>query len=208
MVALAVAETGIELTPNTRRKKVGAARVTVTGLPRTLPERTKAHGSEVLYIAGANDDVCAFAAGFDDEIATIQALAESSSSPVRVRLHPDHDRDRYRAALGASVRLTEGRSIPLADDLGAARVVTGKSSTALLESAVAGWPVVILNLGSTPDLTGFGAAGLPLVEERSGIAAAVAGASPTLHVAAALAWPRGTEAIRRVVARVVSVAGL
>lgn len=182
------------------------ARVTVTGLPRALPQRT-GDGAEVLYIAGANDDVCAFAAGFADEIVSIRAIADSTSSPVRVRLHPTHDRARYRAALGPEVRLSEGGRIPLADDLASARVVTGKSSTALVESAAGGWPVVVVNLGPTPDLTGFGDAGLDLIEDARELTQALEGAQPAVSAAASLAWPRDQDAIARTVDRIEDVVG-
>ena len=51
MVALAVAETGIELTPNTRRKKVGAARVTVTVTVSVLLKPTATPSPEMSFLA-------------------------------------------------------------------------------------------------------------------------------------------------------------
>jgi len=182
-----------------------AKSVSVTGLPRQLSSND-GRGNDVLFIAGANDDVCAFASNFHEEVLTIRAVARATVRQVRVRLHPTHCVARYRTYLGPEFVLSHPSQRRLEDDLATARVVVGKSSTALLEAAAAGWPVVVVNLGPTPDLTGFGDAGLLLIEETDGLVAALASVSPAESAAAALAWPRGSDAIARTVDHVAAVA--
>ena len=182
-----------------------AGSISVTGLPRQL-SRNGEGGDEVLFIAGSNDDLCAFASDFYEEVLTIRAVARATARRVRVRLHPTHHLSRYRAYLGPEFVLSHPSQRRLEDDLATARVAVGKSSTALLEAAAAGWPVVVVNLGPTPDLTGFGDAGLLLIEQADGLLAALASASPAESAAASLAWPRGSEAIARTVDHVAAVA--
>lgn len=168
--------------------------VHVTGFPRETPANGGSGGG-VLFVAGANDDVCAFASSFSEEIVAIRAVARATRRRVRVRLHPTHRLERYRAVLGMEVDLSHPASRSLAEDLATAHVVVGKSSTALVEASIGGWPAVIINLGPTPDLTGFGDAGLPVIEAAEGLTGAIEGAATDGRAAVSLASPRGQRSI-------------
>src|SRR5206468_6160526 len=109
------------------------------------------------------DDLLAFAYGLEEELDTIRAVRDAlpSAAPMVVRLHPNHDPARYRAALPLGIELTSGREQPLASDLERSRLVVGKASTALIEAAASGVPSLALNFGPTPDIWGMSQCGLP-----------------------------------------------
>lgn len=162
--------------------------IAVTGLPRPVGPTASGQPVGYLYIAGANTDVLSFTTSLHEELATIRAVRASISEriPLTVRLHPAHDTKTYSEHLPSDVRLSLPAHRSLGQDLAGASAVIGKSSTALVEAAAAGLPVLVVNLGPTPDLTGLAAAGLPYVDSADGLLpgleriAAHAGGAPDL----------------------------
>lgn len=176
-------------------------RVEVSGLPREVGPVARSAQGHVLFAAGANDDVCAFAAGFDEEIATIRALRDCVAADRRivVRLHPGHDSTRYRSVLPSSVDIVTGRTRTVLADLHGASLVVARSSTVLVEALAAGQRVLIANLGAAPDLTGLSAAGVPYAASEAELGVMVERAMHEAPPENAFASPTGIEAGRRIV---------
>jgi len=82
-------------------------------------------------------------------IALLDAAAESTGLPLRIRLHPLEDRS-YFAGFGPHVKFSE-RGVSLAQDLAGASLVASFGSTAMLEAMLAQRPVLqLLPPGITP----------------------------------------------------------
>ena len=178
------------------------ASIAMAGLPRRLPMGQHRVDGHVLFVAGSNPDVCAFAADTHEELWTIGRVAAALAPSRRlvVRLHPSHDPALFRRELDVPLSLPARRT--LSADLDGCALVIGKSSTALVEAAAAGWPVLLVDFGPAGDLTGLGQAGLPCVDDpaalREAITAAI-GAGPVST--SAIVSASAQEAVRNTIDR-------
>ncbi|HMV56415.1 MAG TPA: hypothetical protein PKD38_04385 [Nitrospira sp.] len=127
---------------------------------KRLPERS-ANGNvkRVMYVTGGNALVCPYLMTNEEEYYTLDVLAAClpPGAELLVRAHPRHDAEDFRRRLAnrPRVRILAASDTSLEDCLANSDCIVGKASTVLLEAAQAGRQVLLVNLGGTPDFTGF-----------------------------------------------------
>lgn len=113
----------------------------------------------IVYVTGGNAMVCPYLMTTEEEYHTLQVLAASlpEGAELLVRAHPRHDVEDFRRCLAdcPHVRVLAAADMSLEKCLADSSCIVGKASTVLLEAAQAGRRVLLINLGGTPDFTGF-----------------------------------------------------
>lgn len=125
-------------------------------LPEGLPDWDV---KRIVYVTGGNAMVCPYLMTTEEEYHTLQVLAASlpEGAELLVRAHPRHDVEDFRRRLAdwPHVRVLAAADMSLEKCLADSSCIVGKASTVLLEAAQAGRRVLLINLGGTPDFTGF-----------------------------------------------------
>jgi hypothetical protein len=125
-------------------------------LPKGLPNQGV---KWIVYVTGGNALVCPYLMTSEEEYHTLKVLAAClpEGAKLLVRAHPRHDVEDFRRHLAnwPHVRVLAAADMSLEECLVDASCIVGKASTVLLEAAQAGRRVLLLNLGGTPDFTGF-----------------------------------------------------
>lgn len=129
----------------------------------------------IVYVTGGNAMVCPYLMTTEEEYHTLQVLAASlpEGAELLVRTHPRHDVDDFRRCLAdwPHVRVLAAADISLEKLLADSSCIVGKASTVLLEATQAGRRVLLINLGGTPDFTGFseGVESLPCATDAASL---------------------------------------
>lgn len=125
-------------------------------LPAGVPDRDV---KRIVYVTGGNALVCPYLMTTEEECHTLQVLAAClpEGAELLVRAHPRHDVEDFRRILAdwPHVCVLGAADMSLDECLADASCIIGKASTVLLEAAQAGRRVLLINLGATPDFTGF-----------------------------------------------------
>lgn len=125
-------------------------------LPEGLPDGDV---KRIVYVTGGNAMVCPYLMTTEEEHHTLQVLAASlpEGAELLVRAHPRHDVEDFRRCLAdcPHVRVLAAADMSLEKCLSDSSCIVGKASTVLLEAAQAGRRVLLINLGGSPDFTGF-----------------------------------------------------
>lgn len=125
-------------------------------LPEGLPDRDV---KRIVYVTGGNALVCPYLMTSEEEYYTLEVLAAClpEGAELLVRAHPRHDVEDFRRHMAdwPYVRVLAAADMSLEECLAEASCIIGKASTVLLEAAQAGRRVLLINLGGTPDFTGF-----------------------------------------------------
>lgn len=157
---------------------IPAQRLRMMGFNRAkqLPEGShKRSGKRIVYVTGGNALVCPYLMTNEEEYHTLQVLAGClpEEAELLVRAHPRHDVEDFRRRLAGkpNVRVLAAGEMSLEECLADSNCIVGKASTVLLEAAQAGRRVLLINLGGTPDFTGFsdGPAPLPYATDAAGL---------------------------------------
>lgn len=127
---------------------------------KRLPEGLFDQGvKRIVYVTGGNALVCPYLMTTEEEYHTLQVLAAClpEGAELLVRAHPRHDVEDFRRRLAdwPHVRVLAAADMSLEKCLADSSCIVGKASTVLLEAAQAGRRVLLINLGGTPDFTGF-----------------------------------------------------
>ncbi len=141
---------------------ISAQRLRMMGFNRAkrLPEGLPDLGvKRIVYVTGGNALVCPYLMTAEEEFHTLQVLAASlpEGAELLVRAHPRHDVEDFQRRLAdwPHVRVMAAADMSLEKCLADANCIVGKASTVLLEAVQAGRRVLLVNLGGTPDFTGF-----------------------------------------------------
>lgn len=115
--------------------------------------------SDLLYIAGANTQVCPYLMTEEEEFYSIRRMASAlpSDSKLFVRPHPRHHPMRYFKEFEnfSNIVVLASSEEGLDELLSSATWVAGKASTVLLEAAAMNKAIIKVNLAGTIDFTGF-----------------------------------------------------
>jgi hypothetical protein len=121
----------------------------------------------IVYVAGSNTDVCPYLMSQEEEIAIINSISSCIPNQFNliIKLHP-------RQSIGILEKLdikSRNRAIvihnekTLSEVIIDARIIITKSSTAILEAATLGIPVILVNFNDGPDITGFTSKNFPFL---------------------------------------------